>query len=174
MKPSRSHLHSQEIPEKIIVIFGRWRQSCLTKSNVLTGPLARVSYQPKSNKNLKTVIPFQLLMNLAKIYVAGMLVTEAVGSTALLSLNVVSYGPSQRCRTVVDPEREQWKISCRGRNSELIDDSVLPQIYQRRKDTLLENKCNPGLEQWYCERNHQLGGEYREIFFKRFGISEQK
>ena len=115
---------------------------------------------------------------LASIYVSRLLLMAAVGGTtvALFSpsgLNV-GYGASQRCLTLVEPEREQWTEYCRKKNSEQVGDLVLQEIYQHRVTKLLENSCNPSLEQWHCERDHQLAGEYREIFFNRFGKSEQK
>src|SRR3989344_6261770 len=109
---------------------------------------------------------------LAKIYITRLLVTAAVGSTAVAlfsprGLNL-SYGPSPRCQALVEPEKEQLTSYCRGKNNRPIENLVLREIYQQRETRLLENNCNPDLEQWHCERDYQLAGEYREIFLKQF------
>ena len=105
---------------------------------------------------------------LYELRMAGLILTAAIGTSAVVLFSGIQYGPSSFCQNVVNDERKQWKEACRNRNSQNIENSVFQEIEQRRVDKSDKNGCNPNLERWYCVIDHQLG-EYKEFFETRPG-----
>ncbi|MBS3139562.1 hypothetical protein J4479_01020 [Candidatus Woesearchaeota archaeon] len=105
---------------------------------------------------------------LFKIYAAGMIATAVVGLGAVLLIPKLSReyssGLSLACRTVQQPEREEWNDLCLRRNSQHIDQKLFETIEQKRTQKLNTNGCDPDQEHWYCILDHQTG-RYQPLFF---------